>query len=90
MSTRTTAIQISASCDGYHCWREETATGTTLADARLQLRSRGWTIVPKPYERTFCAECQAERRQLVRDGVLGADGSTVLDLAGYDRWLDGR
>lgn len=87
MSIRTTAVTIAARCDGRHCYRDATATGPTLADARKHLRNQGWTILTKPYEATYCQPCAGERSRLVRNGILSRDGF-VLDAAAYDRWLD--
>jgi len=89
MSIRTTAVTIAARCDGRHCYRDATATGPTLADARKHLRNQGWTILTKPYEATYCQPCNTQRARLTRDGILSRDGY-VLDTDAYDRWLDER
>lgn len=89
MSLRTTSITITAKCDGYRCYHEQTATGATMAEARQQLRNHGWTILTRPYERAYCQPCNTQRARLTRDGILSRDGY-VLDTDAYDRWLDER
>lgn len=84
---RTTNVTVTASCDGYFCDRAITASGTSQAHANAGLRAQGWTIAK---QRIFCPPCHADRRRLIRDGVLSRDGELVRDAAAYDRFLDSR
>lgn len=90
MTIRTTLVAIAARCDGPHCTREVTATGVSLAAARADLKTRGWTVTRTAgYEQTLCPACAADWSRLITAGIIGKDG-LVRDLPAFDAWLASR